>query len=760
MAADSHPDYRSEKQHLDYTVRILRETLAELGVRKEMIDQEVEWGRKHAGGDSDSYARLMVTSRLQGWLDLRLRNLAAARQNPYFVRVDFHEAGRTASEQLYIGKTSLTREPEQELVVVDWRAPVAGLYYEGRLGPASYRSPEGEVGGEILLKRQFTIENGELRNILDIDITTNDEFLQPYLNASADSRLKDIVATIQAEQNRVIRADLWRNLIVQGAAGSGKTTIALHRIAYLLYNHEKFLEPENCLIIAPSRLFLNYISAVLPELGVENVRQTTFADLAFAWSGVTYTLSDPNAKLVASLTDQAGEVEAQRRAVVLQAAAFQSSLAFKAVLDRYLAGIEQGLLPAGDFRLGEHVVVPADEIKHLFAVEYGTLPYRKRLGRLAALFANRLERVREAAARRLQERSDRQIEAIKATMPDDPDRKALISAIIDHKNAAVEQLASQAGRAVDDYIAACGLKPALTYYIGFFSDREGYERYMGSAAEPELRNFLRVDTLGRLAGREVETEDLAPLLYLQYRVEGIEAADVRHTVVDEAQDLSPFQFFILKTVITGSSFTILGDLCQGLHAYRGINRWQDILPAVFGGSTEYLTLERSYRTTVEIMTAAKQVISHLPAVLSHPIRPVIRHGEPVRLCQCADAAALPAVVAAGVASLRTAGFGSIAVIGKTPEECADLLKHLTAAGEAAQLLTGREDEYRGGTVVAPAYLVKGLEFDAVLIAGAGRQQYAATETDIKLLYVAMTRALHRLHIYCCGEPTPLLTHLR
>jgi DNA helicase-2/ATP-dependent DNA helicase PcrA len=174
----------------------------------------------------------------------------------------------------------LTRDEDQKLIIVDWRAPIANMYYESRLGDASYQCPDGKISGTLSLKRQFSIEKGRLEEIFDIDITTNDQFLQSYLGASADNRLKDIVSTIQAEQNRVIRANMERPLIVQGVAGSGKTTIALHRIAYLIYNYGKSFVPENFMIIAPNRLFLNYISEVLPELGVERVKQTTFEDFA------------------------------------------------------------------------------------------------------------------------------------------------------------------------------------------------------------------------------------------------------------------------------------------------------------------------------------------------------------------------------------------------------------------------------------------------------------------------------------------------
>ena len=168
-----------------------------------------------------------------------------------------------------------------EQIVIDWRAPIADLYYEGRLGEATYNCPAGEIKGEIKLKRQYFFNEDGLENVMDIDITTNDEMLQPFLSANSDTRLKNIISTIQAEQNRIIRSDIWQPLVVQGVAGSGKTTIALHRIAYLIYNYDKTFFPEEFLIIAPNKFFLNYISNVLPDLGVDRVGQSTYEEIAF-----------------------------------------------------------------------------------------------------------------------------------------------------------------------------------------------------------------------------------------------------------------------------------------------------------------------------------------------------------------------------------------------------------------------------------------------------------------------------------------------
>ena len=202
----------------------------------------------------------------------KLDDIKKIKDKPYFARMDFKENGKN-EEAFYIGKISLLDSKTAYPIIVDWRAPIANLYYEGKLGKASYECLGEQIEGEINLKRQYIIEKQKLLKYVDINVTGNDELLDSALEEKADDRLKNIVATIQDEQNKIIRAGLDKPLIVQGVAGSGKTTIALHRIAYLIYNYEKQFKPDEFMIIAPTRFFLNYISNILPDLGVDDVKQ-------------------------------------------------------------------------------------------------------------------------------------------------------------------------------------------------------------------------------------------------------------------------------------------------------------------------------------------------------------------------------------------------------------------------------------------------------------------------------------------------------
>jgi len=278
MAANEHPAYSAELKHLAETHEVISQ------------EQKVAENDRLEAEGSLSNARmydpdaLPIREMLYARAVQNEKNLAAARRKPYFTRIDFTEKG-DISRTYYIGKYGVLRSDTLEPQVVDWRAPVANLYYSGQIGPLKYSAPDGDVEGELTLKRQFGMENGEIVSIFDTDIVAQDAYLQEALTQTTGERLKEIVTTIQAEQNYVIRYPLERNLVVQGVAGSGKTTIALHRIAYLLYTYSQRLHPEHMLILAPNPLFLNFISQVLPDLGVENAKQTTFTRFIAEYMG-------------------------------------------------------------------------------------------------------------------------------------------------------------------------------------------------------------------------------------------------------------------------------------------------------------------------------------------------------------------------------------------------------------------------------------------------------------------------------------------
>ena len=208
-----------------------------------------------------------------------LRRAEQARKKPYFGRIDFRDKKLKKDEVYYIGRSVIADNPA-EPEVIDWRAPIASVYYDAALGDVSY-SVKGEGKNDITLsrKRTYEIENDELKDFYDSDVVANDELLTKYLARNKKAVLGEIIATIQQEQNEVIRKKPQHNMIVQGAAGSGKTTVAMHRISYILYNYEQEFAPEDFYIVGSNQVLLNYITGVLPELNVYGVSQMTLEQL-------------------------------------------------------------------------------------------------------------------------------------------------------------------------------------------------------------------------------------------------------------------------------------------------------------------------------------------------------------------------------------------------------------------------------------------------------------------------------------------------
>ena len=304
-------------------------------VCKQLETEEKELENSLAKTDSSYEKDSYVRAHLVYLGHKKIMDLRKIKSKPYFARIDFKADGEK-KEELYIGKLSILDSKEQKPIIIDWRAPISNLYYDGRVGRSHYKSPGGNVEGEISLKRQYFIEDQILEKYSDIDLKTNDELLQVALEEKADDRLKNIVATIQGEQNNIIRADMNKALIVQGVAGSGKTTIALHRIAYLIYNWDKEFDPDNFMIIAPNKFFLNYISNVLPDLGVENVKQYTFEDLAYEIIGKRLKISDSNEKLVTIVNKEFDDINHGDVETIIAESKLKSSIEFKNVVDKYL----------------------------------------------------------------------------------------------------------------------------------------------------------------------------------------------------------------------------------------------------------------------------------------------------------------------------------------------------------------------------------------------------------------------------------------
>lgn len=755
MGIKPQPDFREELERLEYTKEKIEQTLEKIenneaiyqeNIREAMVDLDYL-------DSSQSYITVLTNSELMKADKNTYRRLEQSQKKPYFCRIDFQEEGSPETKKLYIGKAPLFDDQKQ--IIVDWRSPIANVYYDGRLGDVSYKTPRGlTVNGSLKKKRQYTIENGVLENYMDIDITTNDAFLQASLDTNADSKLKDIAATIQSEQNRVIRCEVNGPLIVQGVAGSGKTTIALHRVAYLIYSYGEQFTPENFLIIAPNRLFINYISEVLPELGVEQIKQTTYVDYFQELLGVKVKVRRPDEKLVFYL--EHSEEESLEALYLFEVASFKGSLNFKKLIDNYLEFISRKLIPSSDLQLEGHIIYQREDVERLFFQEYDFLPFFKRIDMIKKVLANKLKNARPKIFAEIEEQYNRNIEKIRYSMPDGDEKLQKLVAMMDQRDHALKRISDAAKTLVNRYIAQFQKRKLMEYYQEILSP-DIVKSMSCESLEDEIISFMCSRGEKLLKEKQIEYEDLAPLAYLNHRLFGFkERFQISHVIIDEAQDFSIFQFEALKTILNTTRFTILGDMSQSIHSYRGIKSWEEVLQVVFpDAEKEYLTLVQSYRTTIEIMDAANHVIHQAALPNTVLAKPVVRHGSKPIVQSFKNRDLLVSSIEQELELLTDSKYKSVALICKTLEECKKLKDLLVKKKIKVETLVGDETEYKSGILIVPVYVAKGLEFDVVMIVGM-EESYSNNHLDSKLMYVAMTRTLHKLYIFHTHGTMPLL----
>jgi len=732
-----HPAYPVEKVHLDETLAVIKaeQALSE----EELINAQAELSHARAY-DPD---KLPVREMLYAKALSQVKTLKLSSQKPYFTRIDFQEDG-AKSETFYIGKYGVTETKTLKSVVIDWRAPIANLYYSGQLGRVNYTAPDGKVEGDLTLKRQFDISDGVLHSIFDTDIVSQDAYLQSALNAMTGDRLKEIVTTIQAEQNYVIRHPLKRSLIVQGAAGSGKTTIALHRIAYLLYAFSQQLRPENMLILAPNPLFLNYIAGVLPDLGVENVKQTTFIRLISDWLEGDFPKIDSSDR-----TERILNMPEAQLTVLTKQAQFKGSLRCMALLDAFLDDYEAAYAPEDGISFGPVELYSKEEMDHFLLVDEKPFPMQRRVQE----FKKQLSKRANAAAKQLAafytRESDRRSAVIRGSEKDPEQLRNKLRRLYESRDERIKQAQEAVKPFVKNTMASLPSLDPVTLYRLFW---EG----VLSSCEGEDERMTAESTLDLLSKKKPLTpEDVAPIAYIAMRVTERKRFDIRHIVIDEAQDFSPFEIALLNRMMPAATFTIVGDLMQGIHAWRAITDWRTLTDTLFKGACSMHNLVTSYRNTIEIMSAALTVSRRRPTPNQSPVRPVERHGDtPVFETFKSQDEGIQRINEI-VREWKNKGFTTIAIIERT-EKDAKKLASLLAPDLNASYLNVDDSAYSGGVSVVPASSAKGLEFDGVIIANADDVTYPDRDLDARLLYVSMTRPLHKLHVLYKNRLTALL----
>ena len=636
-----------------------------------------------------------------------------ARRKPYFGRIDFKDPNVKGDESYYIGRVGIAKN-NSEPVVLDWRAPIASVYYESGLGPCQYTvSSEGTFTIDLKRKRTYEIENDHLKDFFDSDVVANDELLTKYLAKNKKAVLGEIIATIQKEQNLIIRRSPKTNIIVQGVAGSGKTTVAMHRISYILYNYEERFQPEDFYIVGSNRILLDYITGVLPDLDVYGIRQMTMEQL---FVRLLYEDWDENYRICP--VRDAGKDGAVR-----------GTLAWFEKLQKFCSRVEWNMIPRTTvlFNRKQFVEGLRDGRVGVFDESGGKNDPKDMV---ILMTGETIERyIRQNPSVSAQSKVLMLQERLMGKVEDEFLGKG-ISYTSEEKKAIRRSMRKRFG-------ARQWKKSVYEMYHDFLTE----QKQQGVCVEAPQE--------------ELDVYDLAALAYLYRRMRETEViSEAHHIVVDEAQDFGVMVYAVLKECVRSCTYTVMGDVSQNIRMDYGISDWEGVKNILLTGERDnFCVLRKSYRNTVEIANFASDILAH-GAFPGYGAEPVIRHGEAVGIRQTAggDLYREAAKICKG---WQTDGFDTIAVIcrdQKQAQETAELLqKELPVMPWDPE-----KASFEKGIMVFPVEYTKGLEFDAVLLLSPDRESYPIDDGHAKLLYVAATRALHRLEVLHTGNLTGLI----
>lgn len=665
-------------------------------------------------------------------LKRQLATLQELRKSPYFGRIQIQEPESNEIETLYIGVASLMNSDKTDFLVYDWRAPISSVYYNGTLGPVTYQTPSGPRTVELVQKRQFTIENGRITNMFDTNETVGDEMLQTALGQQNDQFMQNIVVTIQQEQNDIIRNTSSDLLIVQGVAGSGKTSTVLQRIAYLLYHSKESLNADQIVLFSPNLLFSQYISEVLPSLGERNMRQVTLAGfLKRRFEGLNVeTIFD---RYEEGTDDQAKPIQKF----------LESAKAMQAVRE-YVETIKHGQhsLVFTDINFGDQVFFSADHIQNIFN------------GQPAALsIADRLVRTKNHLIRELQKRS--QIEAKKDWVQkalNELDTQAIHRLMGRHS---IDDFADEQAQAryLSRRLAHNRLRiVADAIYNNYFLDPYSqYAQFLKQINWPKEINLNAQTQLIHDYQRGLEFHQLhfmhtAPLMYLRDLITGSgENNDFQYVFIDEMQDYPTAMLIYLHHTFPNARFTILGDSEQALFYPLQLpeNLLKTLAQDLQAKKPRLITLRQSYRSTTEITNFAKALLPD-----GDQIHAFTRHGQSPVLKMCYQQTEWERQLQETVNQQLTK-YPTVAILTKDQEQAQQVYHALYRHVNHLHRLTSKDVQLpHEGVVILPTYLAKGLEFDSVVLADVSQKAMGPAATG--LLYTMATRAMHNLTLISNG----------
>ena len=697
--------WQREQAHLSAMSMQIRHYMAELQQTLQKQKGEIVEERTFASNEFNDVSGESAISFSQVLQSMALREreymnmseeLAKAKllhKTPYFGRITIeNEEGE--KEHLYIGLSTFRDVATDDVVIFDWRAPISSLFYENTTGEARYSIPDGDViTVTIFGRRQYKVHYDQLLQVLDADIYIGDEVLQQLLADTAKEKMKSIVATIQSDQNAVIRSSNKQNLLVLGPPGSGKTSVAMQRIAYLLYEYRQTMTARNILLLSPSDLFNDYISNVLPELGEENVQHTTFYRL-LQEAGLRYR-AETHYENIERL-QQANE--AQQRAYYVK-----TSHAFATHIQHYMTSLQHDGMPFYNIKVDGELFASKKELTHLFYTKFAGTDVDFRLKKMRTILQKRLSTCR---AEELQKRMNA-LHAMNAYVGTDEEMAAQA-----HK-----EVAKKYGKLAD-----------LLETLGFVNIQKLYVEALAA-----LDATVAAQTAASLKRRTLHYEDIAPLLYIELCVKKLaQQSAIKHIVIDEIQDYAYIQWLAVAALYPKAHFTLLGDRNQLVHPLK-----KDALDGPALASFTSVELTKSYRSTNAITNYMKAILPHTvtEALGVEGVHPTVHMWE--KESYVANTAQL-------VAQAFSEG-DSFVFICKDKRACEVFYERLQPVLPQLTLITAEQKTYMKGLLVMPAYMAKGFEFTTVVLADAEAERYY-TEADATLLYTIVSRATRHLHI--------------
>ena len=554
---------------------------------------------------------------------------------------------------------------------------------------------------DLKKKRTYEIKDDTLLSFFDSDVVANDELLNRYLSQNKKAVLGEIIATIQKEQNDIIRQSPYKSIIVQGAAGSGKTTVAMHRISYILYNYEKDFKPADFYIVGSNKLLLNYITSVLPDLDVNGVRQMTMDEL---FVRLMYEDWDRDTQNIAPLAMPSAAYPASLK---------RGTLTWFRELEAFCNNFERNVIDTRDVILksNENVLLEHDVCVTLLTSQ-----------------------------------------SITAFLDENPQLSTQLK--IEHLNSRIlsrlenELMGKEIRYSPEE-------KKALTrFYRQYFGPKKWKYSTYGIYSDFLKSQEKKYGTVFPYDAEAPDLYDLAALAYIYKRTkENDPIEEAHHVVIDEAQDFGMMAYMSLHYCIRGCTYTIMGDVAQNIHYEHGLNDWTELTANFLTGEYDsFNLLRKSYRNTVEISHFATDILRH-GSFSIYPVEPIIRHGRDVEISAFADDNELIRNTAAKINAWKKAGYETIAII------CPNIDTSRAAANELSEYTQVNDFdamEFDTGTMVLPITYTKGLEFDCCILMNPDIDAYPACDANVKLLYVAATRALHELAVYHTGTLTPLI----